>query len=129
MNNIDVNKFTSFQDFSRFLEEIDPTGIITKTEFKNTFPVLYEKYRSLKKEGIIRRRLNLPVLNHYPQEYINANKPKPLIRLNEIQKYITDNDIKNPTELLKINPGVYERIVKYDLAEVIKYRSRKMTTT
>lgn len=131
MNNIDINinLFNSYQDFSRFLEEIDPTGLITRIEFKNTFPDLYEKYRLLKKTGIIRKRLNLPVLSHYPQEYINANKQKPLIRLSEIQKYITDNDIKNPTELLKINPGVYERIVKYDLAEVIKYKSRKMTTT
>ena len=74
MNNIDINLFNSYQDFSRFLEEIDPTGIITRIEFKNTFPDLYDKYRLLKKTGIIRKRLNLPVLSHYPQEYINANK-------------------------------------------------------
>lgn len=129
MNNIDINLFNSFYDFSKFLEEIDPTGIMTRYEFKSTYPDLYERYKYLKKSGIIRERLKLPVLSHYPQEYINANKPKPLIRLSEIQNYIIYNDIKNPTELLKINPGVYESIVKYGLAEIIKYKSRKMTTT
>ena len=129
MSKIDINLFNSFHDFSKFLEEIDPTGVITRYEFKSTYPDLYERYRLLKNSGIIRERLKLPVLSHYPQEYINANKPKPLIRLNEIQNYIIDNDIKNPTELLKINPGVYERIVKHGLAEIINYKSRKMTTT
>ena len=90
-NNINSSKFNTKKDFEDFIN-IHPE-IKSITEFKNQYPILYNRFLRLKLNGILTSD-DFPIKTKRPNYSLNLNYKT----VEDFQRYINENNIKSSSD-------------------------------